>query len=444
MRTPPKPSPVRVVVAAVALAVTSLAGSASSQLPGGVHLPQLPSLQPLDPARTLEDIKSDLSPMKLADLRQSRLDEFVRVHRKSVETDPAGQPVMRGEVLAIDPTPETLAAIQASGFVLLRQDRLEGLDIDVVVLAPQPGWSDQKAIRRLRKIDPSGDYEYDHIYFQSGAVPSTGAKASAPAGDATGRSALRIGLIDTGVDASHPTLRQVAVEQRGFAHGGPTPRAHGTATASLISGSQDAFQGAAPGAGLLVADVYGSGDVGGDAESLARALAWMAKSKIGVINISLAGPDNRLLAAAVRAVQSRGQVVVAAVGNDGPAAPPVYPASYPGVVAVSAVDARGRLLFEDGRAAHVDFCAPGADMAAAAPGGKLVAVRGTSFATPLISGLLARRLEADPAGGATAALAALARIAVAPDGDLRACGHGVLARDLRLDPNAAKGRRPQR
>src|SRR3546814_14600039 len=66
-----------------------------------------------------------------------------------------------------------------------------------------------------------------------------------------------------------------------------------------------------------------------------------------------------------RLARERGVSVVAAVGNDGPAAPPAYPASYAGVIAVTGIDGRGRVLPEAGRARHVDFAAPGADMNAA-------------------------------------------------------------------------------
>jgi subtilisin family serine protease len=107
-----------------------------------------------------------------------------------------------------------------------------------------------------------------------------------------------------------------------------------------------------------------------------------------VINISLVGPQNAVVAKAIGAVQRRGIRVVAAVGNDGPAAPPQYPASYPGVLAVTAVDARGHALPEAGKAAHLDFAAPGADMAAALPGQGYARVRGTSFAAPLAAARL--------------------------------------------------------
>src|SRR3546814_13025764 len=88
---------------------------------------------------------------------------------------------------------------------------------------------------------------------------------------------------------------------------------------------------------LLVADVYGDGPTGGSAGALARALAWMAAREVPVINVSLVGPPNLLVRTAVTAVQRRGLIVVAAVGNDCPAAAPLYPAAYPGVVAVTEI-----------------------------------------------------------------------------------------------------------
>src|SRR3546814_13967422 len=103
--------------------------------------------------------------------------------------------------------------------------------------------------------------------------------------------------------------------------------------------SSDVCSSDLAGAGLplLVADVYGDGPTGGSAGALARALAWMAAREVPVINVSLVGPPNLLVRTAVTAVQRRGLIVVAAVGNGGPAAAPPHPAAYPGVGAVQGV-----------------------------------------------------------------------------------------------------------
>src|SRR3546814_7339004 len=110
----------------------------------------------------------------------------------------------------------------------------------------------------------------------------------------------------------------------------------------------------------------------------------MAGRAVPVVGFSLVGPANPLVARIVEKVLARGTRIVAPVGNDGPAAPPAFPASYKGVIAVTGVDARDRALIEAGRALHLDYAAPGADIAAADVSGRLKEVRGTSYAVPLV------------------------------------------------------------
>ena len=94
-------------------------------------------------------------------------------------------------------------------------------------------------------------------------------------------------------------------------------------------------------------------------DAVAEALSWLVREHVPVINVSLVGPPNVMLENVVRLVIARGYVIVAAVGNDGPAAPPLYPASYPDVVGVTAVDAHERALLEACRGRQVKFCCAG-------------------------------------------------------------------------------------
>ena len=174
---------------------------------------------------------------------------------------------------------------------------------------------------------------------------------------------------------------------------------------------------------MLVADVYGGNRAAGSATAVTRALGWLAGKRPSVINISLVGPANRVVARAISALQARGITIVAAVGNDGPAAPPQYPASYAGVVAVTGVDGKGRALLEAGRAAHLDFAAPGADMAAALPGRGYSRVRGTSFAAPLVAARLA-------------AAGSLQRLAVEARPGKGRVGRGIVCGLCRVEPKA--------
>lgn len=421
---------------AVLLAALSLAGSAEAQR--SPALGGLPDLATDAVGRVAGDVRGDLGQVtqgldgEVRDLASARLDglqALVRANPRALELDAHGQAVVRGQVLAVDPSPEALDRAIKAGFGVLRRTTLDPLGLQVVTLSPPPGMAARDGLRRLRRLDPGGQYDLDHLYSPSGAPPApTGVAATETAAPPA---SAAVGLLDTGVDAAHPALAGDVVAQKAFAPGGVAPAAHGTAVASLIAGRGEGMRGAAPGARLYAADVYGSGPTGGSADAILGALAWMAETRVRVVNISLVGPANLTVQAAVRALLARGVLIVAPVGNDGPAAPPLYPASYPGVIAVTAVDARGRVLPEAGHALHVDFAAPGADVLAARPGGGLVKLRGTSFAAPIVSGELAV-LTASAGGGAGAnAVARLVASARPARGD-RWLGHGVVGDDLAL------------
>jgi len=369
----------------------------------------------------------------LLDLRRARLRELVQQHRAVLDADRDGNPVRRGELIAVDPSPDTIARIRAGGFRVARDDQIEGLALHVVTIAPPPGTSTRDGLNRLRTIAPEGDFDFDPIFEPAGPalLPLDGAAAptsSLPAGLVH---PAPIGMIDGGVSA-HPSLRDAAIEQRGFTAQGPRASGHGTAVASLMVGSDGGFRGAARGASLLVADVYGGDPAGGSALAIARALGWLTTRGVRVINMSLVGPANPLLERAIAAAAHQGVLIVAAVGNDGPAAPPAYPASYPGVIAVTGVDNHNRALPEAGKALHLDYAAPGADMAAALPGSGYGTVRGTSFAAPLVTA----RLIA--AGGGPAAIAQVSREAVKGLGRV---GKGIVCATCRIAPRDVSARR---
>ncbi len=308
-------------------------------------------------------------------VRIDRLNQFVRQNREYVERDRNGEPAVRGVLIATGISGASLARAQEEGFQILEKTAIEGLDLGYVKFATRPEKSLKSEQKRLQKLAREADISADNIYFTSASRPLA-ANATLLASSKVRSGA--IGLIDGGV-ARHSAIA-MPVEQRGFARGAPRASSHGTAIASLISGSlkSDAR-------GLLAADIYGSDPAGGNASAIARALGWMAQRQVPVVAISLVGPDNGLLGRAIRAAQQQGMLIVAAVGNDGPAAPPRYPAAYKGVIGVTGVDQRERALPEAGIATPVDFAAPGTGIKGAAPDGGLVALRGTSFAAPLVA-----------------------------------------------------------
>jgi hypothetical protein len=428
---------------AILLIAALLGGSAQAQLLPG-NLGQLPGqiaggvVDPLlrdAPATvggavdTLGVRAADtLDRVSLRDLRRARLDALIRANRDVLEADAEGQPVRRGEIIALDASPDLLARLKAAGFEMLRTDTICELGLSAHVLAAPRGETARNALERARKLAPNGVFDLNHVFEPAGGALG-GAAGAAAAGERGGLGDEPIGMIDGGI-ATHPALAGASIRQRSFVAGGPKGSGHGTAIASLLVGRQGAFAGAATGRPLLAADVYGGDPAAGSAELIARALGWLVKSGAPVITVSLVGPPNQLLARAVALAQRRGVTIVAAVGNDGPAAPPMYPASYPGVVAVTGVDARDRALIEAGRAAHLDFAAPGTDMVAALPGKGYAKVRGTSFAAPLV----AARLSA-ASGDPARRISTVAGEAVKGKGKV---GRGIVCRLCRTVPADAR------
>ncbi|MDE2563291.1 MAG: S8 family serine peptidase [Sphingomonadales bacterium] len=333
--------------------------------------------------RTLDPVTGEAEAIgraaaSLANARLERLDRLVRRNRDAIERDANGDPAVKGELLVVDPEPRALEAARAAGFAVAGEDKLGELGLSVTRLAVPAGMDLAGAQKRIEALMPGAQISADTLNFQAGGTQ--GAKRGI---DQRTKPAIAasVGMIDGAPGASIPVAAT-----RGFAAGAPAPSNHGSAVASLLASAGVRT--------IYVADVYGTDRAGGNALAIARGLDWLLGRGAKVVSISLVGPPNPLLARAVAAAQRKGAVVVAAVGNDGPAAPPSYPASYPGVLAITAVDGHDRALIEAGRALHIDYAAPGADMLAEDAKGRWRGVRGTSYATPLAAARAAAALDA--------------------------------------------------
>ncbi|MES2127702.1 MAG: S8 family serine peptidase [Pseudomonadota bacterium] len=420
----------RTRLCAVLLLLAAVPAQAQLRLPN-LNLPLPQQLSPLNTDVLRERgnrLLASTEQAALGELRQLQLGTLLRQHRDVLEADPRGEPVVRGQILAWSPSAAGLQAATALGLSLVRSDVLDGLDETLVVLAVPPRADTAALLALLRARDPSGQYDFNHVY--TGSAAQTLAAAGAMPAAAAPQAPLRVGLVDGGIADNHPVFRDAAIRRWGC-DGAIVPSEHGTAVAALMVGQSDHFHGVAPQATLFAADVYCDTPTGGSAERIAAALAWLAKQQVGVINMSLVGPPNLALERAVGAMVRRGHLLVAAVGNDGPAAPPLYPASYPGVVGVSAVDRAGHVLPEAARGPQVMFAAPGSQMVSAALGrAPYRVVRGTSFAAPIIAAMLAPAL---PTPAPAAAQQALAALAAQARGQPEA-GHGVLGLSYRNEP----------
>jgi hypothetical protein len=429
------------------IAMTMVATGATAQ----VRLPTvpLPALTQQTLPQALDQVQSQ-SLDRLSALRHLEIGRLIRGNREIVDADPNGEPVVRNEVLGLAPSDAAFDHARSLGFTVDREQAIGGINFRLVVFKAPPGMSTKKALRTLREADPSGSYDYNHIYSGGGATgggaPSRGSgEATEPtAHDAPtpmppvanpAQSRVHIGLLDSGVDVTHPVFRESVVHAWGCGNRA-VPAAHGTAVASLLIGRSEVFHGVHPDADLYAADVYCGRPTGGAVDTLVAAFGWMVQERVPVINVSLVGPKNAMLERVIGDLIAGGYVIVAAVGNDGPAAPPLYPASYQHVVGVTAVDAHRHVLVEAARGPQVMFASPGADLAAAGSDHTYAAVRGTSFAAPFVAALLASGLRTPNSADAAAAIDALARTAVdlGPPGRDLTYGFGLVGADYRIDP----------
>ena len=222
-----------------------------------------------------------------------------------------------------------------------------------------------------------------------------------PPTDLSGLS-LRIGIIDSSIDQRHSAFSNSSITTQRFVDNDSPPNAHGTAIASIIASNDPKALGLAPSAQIYAAEVFDHNEQQGEfasTVSLIKALSWLMTQDVSVINISLAGPSNRLLETALTRVRERGVLAIAAAGNGGPMAQPMYPAAYPEVVAVTATDDRGRAFRLANRGEYVDIAAPGVNIRHAQAGGGFAASSGTSYAVPFVTVAAARLLQstAEPA-----------------------------------------------
>jgi hypothetical protein len=230
-----------------------------------------------------------------------------------------------------------------------------------------------------------------------------GAMNIGPAWDLSNGTGATIAVVDGGVDEGYADLagKLAAPEIDLVGSQAPgDPSDHGTSIAALVAAVPDNGVGI-PGSGWnarilsyrVLTGTSPSGPYSGPLSAVISAIADATSRRVNVINLSLGGPDSTALRTAIDDALNRGVTVVAAAGNDGTTAP-VYPAAYPGVVAVGATDASGGRAAFSNYGNYVDVYAPGA--AVVAPGARslsgaerMLTESGTSFSSALVAGVAA-------------------------------------------------------
>ena len=210
---------------------------------------------------------------------------------------------------------------------------------------------------------------------------------------ASGRGA-KVAVIDSGIDAAHPDLAGQLLVNRNFVSGQQlVAEQHGTAVAGIIAAKADnhiGIAGIAPGSRLLGLRACSQGqgltDTRCDTLSLAKALYFALENRADVINLSLSGPDDRLLRELIGVALDKKLAVVSAFDPKLPGGG--FPASVAGVIPVAdssmAVSRAGV------------FVAPGRQVPTTGPSGRWFLVNGSSFAAAHVSGLIALLHERRP------------------------------------------------
>jgi hypothetical protein len=250
--------------------------------------------------------------------------------------------------------------------------------------------------------------------------------------------AIKVAVIDSAADREHRELQGVVAGSFDALGGEAPAHAHGTAMAAAIL-AQAQLQGVAPSARLLAARAFSGGAPGaanGTTFHILSSLDWAAEQGARVVNLSFAGPQDRLLSQSLAGAKAKGMIAVAAAGNGGAKAAPLYPGADPNVIAVTATDADDKPFAQANRGGYIAVAAPGVDVLAAEPQGRYAFSSGTSIAAAHVSGLVALILEKRPDLDLEGVRKLLMESAV----DLGPKGRDPVFGAGRIDPTAALAR----
>ncbi len=304
-----------------------------------------------------------------------------------------------GELLVADPPRTFIDTVGQLGFSVIERISLDGLGVVLYRLRVPTGTSVPAAQKILLGRFPGLTLDAHH-HFEAQAMPEFPDQLAravigwSKAKPSCGRGIV-LGMIDAPVDMTHDALKGQKVEFKPFRKKGRKlgPADHGTAVASIMVGRPE-WGGLLPGATLKAGSMFEvneTGKVVGSAVGLIKSMNWLAKEKVPVVNLSVAGTDNKVVRKIVNKAVAKGMVMVAAAGNWGATGKAAYPAAYPDVIAVTAISGKKTIYSHANRGRYVEFAAPGVRLWTAVPGGGKFQ-SGTSFAAPFISVLTALEL----------------------------------------------------
>jgi minor extracellular protease Epr len=281
---------------------------------------------------------------------------------------------------------------------------LDALGMLLITVKVPPELDSQAQLRQQFNAELAAIAGRNHLYQpQANTVAAAEAEAEAEAeASTTVPSAMctqpvTLGMVDTAIALDHPALTRQAgkleIVQKNFL---PDDIAqsygHGTAVAGVLAAQQGSLAPLLPQLTLYSASAFYASNAYQQSATLAHilsALNWLVSQQVNVINMSLTGPDNPVLAATVAQLARQNIMLIGAAGNGGPAAKPLYPAAYPQVLAVTAVDQQAQLYRWANQGPYIDFAALGVRVTTLTAAGGTLAQSGTSIAAPQITAAVA-------------------------------------------------------
>lgn len=302
--------------------------------------------------------------------------------------DSYGDRIRRGEVLALNPSSDALAEMGRRNLRTVRERSLSGDAMLYLFRSAGPA-NLTELLSTLRAIDPAGLYAPNHV-FEPNGPPASAAYDSVLVAPATNGGVCNVGLIDGPVQ-SLPASAQAAITQvQRFDPGPVSDSRHGAVVAHRLIDTAVQIDPSRS-ISICAADVFVAGpEEAITAEAIAAAMHWQMRQDVALINASLAGPHNAIVAWTVQRFLESDGTLVAAVGNGGPLSRNIYPAAYDGVIGVTAVDEAGALYPLASQGSHVDIAARGVGIDITEIGME-VPISGTSFAAPVVTGWLFAR-----------------------------------------------------
>jgi hypothetical protein len=211
---------------------------------------------------------------------------------------------------------------------------------------------------------------------------------------------ITVAVIDSRVDIEHPALHDANMTLLDTLKKGVSePHEHGTAITGIIAASGD-MVGIAPRARIIAVSAFAPEQLGAAPITTVYALvdaidkAFVEGARI--FNMSFAGAENELFIDVIDDAYGRGAVFVAAAGNEGPDAPPAYPAAHDKVIAITATDEADQIFEGANRGGYVLAAAPGVEIFAPVAGNGFDFLSGTSFAAAHVTGIIALLMQRNP------------------------------------------------